>query len=73
MQSVDRARIQALHLRRIEIRTNTGNHSSRTIPERLGFTQEGIVRQGFKVYNRYNDSVIYGLLADERLGAESAN
>lgn len=35
MQSIDHARIQTLHLHRIEIRTNTGNHSSREIPERL--------------------------------------
>lgn len=54
-----------LRLNRIEIRCGIRNHKSRAVPERLGFTQEGIIRQGEFLNGHYHDLVVYGLLAEE--------
>jgi ribosomal-protein-serine acetyltransferase len=54
-----------LRLNRVEIWTATENKKARAVPERLGFTQEGILRQAGKLDNRFVDYVIYGMLADE--------
>lgn len=53
------------HLNKVEIHCATGNTRSRAIPERLGFTQEGIIRQAERFADHYNDLVIYGMLASE--------
>lgn len=47
-------------LQKIEIRCAIENHKSRAIPEKLGFTNEGIIRNAEKVYDRLNDHVVYG-------------
>ena len=56
-----------LNLNRVEIRCATENKKSRAIPERLGFQQEGTMRQVLWLYNHYVDSVVYGILASEWL------
>jgi ribosomal-protein-serine acetyltransferase len=50
---------------KVEILCATGNTRSRAIPERLGFTQEGIIRQAERFNDHYNDLVVYGMLASE--------
>ncbi|WP_100371767.1 GNAT family N-acetyltransferase [Bacillus sp. FJAT-45037] len=54
-----------LHLNRVEIRAAIGNKKSRSIPERLGYTEEGLIRQAEWLYDHYVDHVIYGILASE--------
>jgi ribosomal-protein-serine acetyltransferase len=53
-------------LNRLEIQAGTGNQKSRAIPERLGFHQEGVLREYERVGDRYIDIVVYSLLARER-------
>lgn len=52
-------------MNRTEIRVATGNVKSRGIPERLGYTEEGTLRQVEWLYDHYVDHVVYGMLASE--------
>jgi ribosomal-protein-serine acetyltransferase len=54
-----------LKLNRVEIRAAVENKKSRAIPERLGFKEEGTVRQNEWLYDHYVDHVIYGMLKSE--------
>lgn len=55
-----------LHLNRIQIKCATGNIRSKRIPLRLGFTLEGIERQGELMVNgTFADLEIYSLLKDD--------
>lgn len=54
-----------LDLQRIEIAAATNNRRSRAIPERLGFTLEGILRSRENVNGTYMDHAIYSLLRRE--------
>jgi ribosomal-protein-serine acetyltransferase len=49
-------------LHRIEIRAAVDNARSRAIPERLGFIQEGVLRDVERVAGRYLDQVVYAML-----------
>jgi len=60
--------IGELGLHRVEIRCGTENHRSGAVPQRLGFTREGIIRDGQWVNNRWVDLVVWGILAEEWLG-----
>lgn len=52
-------------LHRVEIRAAVDNTRSCAIPERLGFTREGVAREPERIGKRYVDQVVYSLLADE--------
>ena len=56
---------EEFHLNKIVIRCATGNTRSCAIPQRLGFTREGVHRQEGWQYDHYLDLVYYGLLASE--------
>jgi ribosomal-protein-serine acetyltransferase len=50
---------------RLDIRADVANARSRAVPERLGFTFEGVLRREFFDGRRYVDQAVYGLLRDE--------
>ncbi|GCD89008.1 N-acetyltransferase [Nocardioides sp. LS1] len=52
-------------LRRVEWRCSPGNLPSRAIPQRLGFTHEGTLRQAFPVREDFHDLEVWALLRDE--------
>jgi ribosomal-protein-serine acetyltransferase len=54
-----------LGLNRVEIQCATGNVKSRAIPERLGFTLEGVFRQESRLYGRFVDHAMYAMLRHE--------
>ncbi|MRX71823.1 GNAT family N-acetyltransferase [Bacillus lacus] len=54
-----------LHLNKVEIRAAEDNAKSRAVPERLGYTQEGKLRQAEWLYDHYVDHIVYGMLAEE--------
>ena len=54
-----------LGLNKVEIHCATGNIRSCAIPKRLGFTQEGILRDGEWLYDHFVDLVVYGMFARE--------
>ncbi|MCD6063937.1 MAG: GCN5-related N-acetyltransferase [Flavipsychrobacter sp.] len=51
-----------LGLNRIEIKCGTENTRSKQIPERLGFTLEGIIREGEHVNDRFIDLYSFSML-----------
>ncbi|QAS54356.1 GNAT family N-acetyltransferase [Halobacillus litoralis] len=57
--------ISEMEMNRVEIRAAEENEKSRAIPERLGFTEEGRIRQGEWLYDHYVDHIVYGMLASE--------
>jgi ribosomal-protein-serine acetyltransferase len=61
---VDHA-FKELRLNRVQIRCAVANTRSCAIPERLGFTREGVIAQGEWLYDHYVDLVVYGMLASE--------
>lgn len=64
---VDQA-IYEYGLNRVEIRVATSNLKSQAIPERLGFTKEGVVRQSEWMHDRFLDHQLYSMLASEWKG-----
>ena len=50
-------------LNRVEIRAGIGNERSRALAIRLGFKEEGILREAERVGERYVDHVVHAMLA----------
>lgn len=60
---VDHA-LSVWELNRVEIRAAVENRRSRAVAERLGFAEEGTLRQAEFLGDRYHDTVIYAMLAE---------
>lgn len=56
---------EKLLLNRVQIRCAPGNTRSCAVPQRLGFTQEGLLRDAEWLYDHFVDLVIYSILARE--------
>lgn len=54
-----------LGLNRVEIHCASENIRSRAIPERLGFRQDGILRESSLLNDEFVDKVVYSMLASE--------
>lgn len=54
-----------LQLNRVEIRAAVENRKSRSVPERLGFKEEGIIRKVEWLYDHFVDHVVYGILKED--------
>jgi ribosomal-protein-serine acetyltransferase len=54
-----------LGLHRVTICAAPGNVRSRAIPERLGFTEEGTLREAERMGTGYHELVVYGILEQE--------
>lgn len=52
-------------LHRVEIRAEVENRPSRAVAERLGFQFEGIMRQAYRIGERYSDDAVYSMLASD--------
>jgi ribosomal-protein-serine acetyltransferase len=52
-------------LNRVEIRVAVGNLRSAAIPRRLGFTEEGVLREAERHGGGYKDNAVYSMLASE--------
>ncbi len=56
---------QRFGLHRIEIRCATWNHRSSAIPRRLGFIEEGILREAQRLHNAWVDLRVFSMLAQD--------
>jgi ribosomal-protein-serine acetyltransferase len=56
---------EELDLNRVEIQASTENAQSRAIPERLGFTLEGVFRQEAWLHGRPTDQALYAMLRQD--------
>jgi len=54
-----------LNLNRIEILAAKENVKSQAVPQKLGFTKEGILRQVEKVNDKLHDLVVYAVLKED--------
>lgn len=54
-----------LHMNRVQLKVAIGNYRSSHIPEKLGFTKEGIERDGELLNGHYHDLQVYSLLKRE--------
>jgi RimJ/RimL family protein N-acetyltransferase len=64
---------EVIHIHRVEIHCDPGNHASAAIPRKLGFTYEGTLRAKTPFLDGWSDSMIWGLLEMEYPNTPSVN
>ncbi len=57
----------SLGIERVALHTDPANERSRALARRLGFVEEGLLRQGLAFPGERRDEAVYGLLASEWL------
>jgi ribosomal-protein-serine acetyltransferase len=63
VRALTKQALSVWELNRVEIQAAVDNGRSRAIPERLGFREEGTLRQAERVGGRFLDLVVYSMLA----------
>ncbi|MEJ8757306.1 GNAT family protein [Pontibacter sp. H259] len=61
---------EEMMMNRVQLKVAIGNHKSSNIPKKLGFTLEGIEREGELLNNRFQDLEVYSLLKKEWLAQQ---
>lgn len=56
-----------LRYHRIEVRCAVDNLPSQRVPERLGFTKEGIMRESMFIEDEFVDSILFSILSTDDL------
>ena len=56
---------QRMNFNRVEIRAAAQNIRSQSVARRLGFVQEGVIRDGEFINGRYSDLIVFSLLKQE--------
>lgn len=54
-------------LNRIEIRCSAANERSAAVARRLGFEEEGLFRQAFRIRDEFHDQRLFGMLSERWL------
>ncbi len=57
-------------LNRVEIRAGVENARSRAVAQRLGFVEEGVLRQAEWLYDHFQDLVVYAMLGGDWIKAQ---
>ena len=65
VQGLSRVLFDDHGLRRVEIRSHVDNVRSRAVPERLGFTHEGVMRSAVSYHGEPFDLAVYSLLSTD--------
>lgn len=60
-------------LNRVQIPAAVGNRRSRAIPERLGFTWEGVIRDAEWLYDHFVDHAMYSILSRDWGGEQQGD
>jgi len=56
---------EIIHIHRLEIHCDPRNLASASIPRKLGFTNEGTLREKTRFLDHWSDSIVWGLLEEE--------
>jgi len=65
VESLTALAFDELDLHRLYIRVADGNLKSSAIPERLGWTYEGTMREQIRLYGRWHDARLYSRLSSD--------